>query len=776
MPGRQRWEAPVLVGRPRLAGLLTAVLGKSPGVTGVRASAVTGSVLVHHDPALGAADIGGQLRAVLDDLLRQAGTPSQAPPPPTEPARTREQAGEPAGARKATRSAVRPRMLVAGGAAASLALGGSGLLLGPWVALGAVGAATTLLIRRAWHETSGPRKTPTPRLEPAEAARPVGTPDAPPLLRLARRHRRRIGRAAGLSAAAELAELGVFTSLGALPLLLARGSSPALTALGVTGALPQLGALTAVAALAKLVQAALSYRADLTWRTLGQDVEHELRSEVYPHVERLPLRDLEGERTTRIAGVLSADIPHVGAFLAHGPGELVQLATCFLVMAPAFLLLAPRLAWAAFLPVPVITWLSLRHHSRSGRAHAAVGDRRVRLNSQVINTLEGSATVKSYCTEAEEAARVERLSDACRNATRLTDRETARHIQTVGTCASLSLLATGLLAARDVFRGTLSLSSFNTLLALPSPVLYRLTRIGTTLEQYQHTLAALDRVEHLRNLRAEPDEGGCPLDLGQVEGELVLDGVTFAYPGRPPVLQDTRLRFMSGRTTAIVGATGAGKTTIAKLLMRFQDPVAGRILLDGRDIRELRLQELRRCIGFVAQDAFLFDGTIAENIAYGTPHADHAAIVRAAGTAQASGFIEALPQGYDTVVGERGAALSGGQRQRIALARTILKDPPVVILDEATSAVDNDTEAAIQHALRDFTAGRTTVVIAHRLSTIRHADWIHVMNENGTLAEEGSHQDLLAGDGQYASLWRLQTGTPERDPRDAGRVLVTAPQ
>lgn len=772
MPGRQRWEAPVLVGRPRLAGLLAAVLGKSPGVTGVRASPVTGSVLVHQDPALGAADVGGQLRTVLDDLLRQVGTPSQVTPAQTEPGQTREQVGEPGGARKATRSAVRPGMLVAGGTAASLALGGSGLLLGPWVALGAVGAATTLLIRRAWQETSEPRETPTPP-EPSEAARPAGNADAPPLPRLVRRYRLRMSRAAGLSAATELAELGAFTTLGALPLLLARGSIPALTALGVAGTLPQLGVLTAVAALAKLIQAALSYRADLAWRALGQDVEHELRNEVYPHVERLPLRDLEGERTTRIAGVLSADIPHVGAFLAHGPGELVQLATCFLMMVPAFLLLAPQLAWAAFLPVPVIAWLSLRHHSRSRRAYAALGDRKARLNSQVINTLEGSATVKSYCTEDEEAARVERLSNACREATRRTDRVTARHIQTVGTCAGISLLATGLLAARDVVRGTLSLGSFNTLLALPSPVLYRLTRIGTTLEQYQHTLAALDRVEHLRNLPTEPDEGGCPLDPGRVEGELVLDGVTFAYPGRPPVLQDARLRFMSGRTTAIVGATGAGKTTIAKLLMRFQDPVAGRILLDGQDIRELRLQELRRRIGFVAQDAFLFDGTIAENIAYGTPHADHAAIVRAAGTAQASGFIEALPQGYDTVVGERGAALSGGQRQRIALARTILKDPSVVILDEATSAVDNDTEAAIQHALRNFTVGRTTVVIAHRLSTIRHADWIHVMNENGNLVEEGPHQDLLARDGQYASLWRLQAGAPERDPGDAGRILVT---
>jgi ATP-binding cassette subfamily B protein len=213
----------------------------------------------------------------------------------------------------------------------------------------------------------------------------------------------------------------------------------------------------------------------------------------------------------------------------------------------------------------------------------------------------------------------------------------------------------------------------------------------------------------------------------------------------------------AGATLGIVGATGSGKSTIVKLLLRLYAIQAGRVLLDGVAIDELELQDLRRAIGLVSQEVFLFHGTVAENIAYGSFQASRGAIERAAGLAEAAAFIDALPQGYATVVGERGLRLSGGQRQRIALARAILKDPPVLVLDEATAAVDNETEAAIQRSLDRITASRTTLVIAHRLSTVRHADRIVVM-ERGRLVESGGHDDLLARNGAYAALWRVQTG------------------
>lgn len=243
-----------------------------------------------------------------------------------------------------------------------------------------------------------------------------------------------------------------------------------------------------------------------------------------------------------------------------------------------------------------------------------------------------------------------------------------------------------------------------------------------------------------------------------MRGEIVLDEVTFGYPGRPATLDNLSLTIPAGRVTALVGATGSGKTTIAKLLMRFQDAESGRVLLDGRDVQELRRHDLRHAIGFVAQDPFLFDGSIADNIRYGSFGASDEAVVRAAAMAEAHTFITTLPHGYDTLIGERGAALSGGQRQRIALARAILKDSPVVILDEATSAVDNETEAAIQRTLHSFAADRTMVVIAHRLSTVRHADRIFVLDKGGIVAEQGTHDELLAQHGLYASLWQLQAG------------------
>jgi len=242
-----------------------------------------------------------------------------------------------------------------------------------------------------------------------------------------------------------------------------------------------------------------------------------------------------------------------------------------------------------------------------------------------------------------------------------------------------------------------------------------------------------------------------------IRGDVQFEDITFAYPGRNPTLSHLSIHIPSGKTIGIVGATGSGKSTLVKLLLRFYNIQTGRILIDGIDIRELNLFDLRRCIGWVSQDVFLFHGTVAENIRYGSFDATHEQIIQAAKLAEAHDFIEQLPQDYDTIVGERGQKLSGGQRQRLAIARAILKDPPILILDEATSVVDNETEAAIQKSLAVITKGRTTIAIAHRLSTIRHADCIYVM-ENGQIVEQGTHEELLTLNSRYAGLWAMQSG------------------
>jgi ATP-binding cassette subfamily B protein len=242
-----------------------------------------------------------------------------------------------------------------------------------------------------------------------------------------------------------------------------------------------------------------------------------------------------------------------------------------------------------------------------------------------------------------------------------------------------------------------------------------------------------------------------------VKGEIILKDVYFSYPNRTPVLTNLSLTIPAGKTTAIVGSTGSGKSTLVKLLLRLYEIQSGAILLDGADLRDLNLAALRRCVGLVSQDVFLFHGTVRENIAYGSPGATLAEIEAAAQIAEAQDFIDHLPQGYDTIVGERGQKLSGGQRQRLAIARAILKNPPMLILDEATSAVDNETEAAIVRSLEKITQNRTTIAIAHRLSTIRNADQIYVL-ERGQIVEAGTHEDLLGLEGVYQALWQVQTG------------------
>jgi ATP-binding cassette subfamily B protein len=289
-------------------------------------------------------------------------------------------------------------------------------------------------------------------------------------------------------------------------------------------------------------------------------------------------------------------------------------------------------------------------------------------------------------------------------------------------------------------------------------LLWPLTSLGETLDMYQRAMASCRRIFGL--LLVEPTiKPGAATLAEPVRGAVRFEGVRFSYGdgAAGEVLRGLDLDIAPGETHAIVGSTGAGKSTVVKLLLRLYEPTTGRVTLDGVPLDELTFTSLRGALGFVAQDVYLFQGTVRENLTYGRPDAGEDEIVRAATLAEAHGFITALPQGYDTIVGERGQKLSGGQRQRLTLARAILRDPAVLVLDEATSAVDNETEAAIQRSLERVSEGRTTIVIAHRLSTVRHAHRIHVL-EAGQVIEAGTHEELVEQGGLYAALWRVQTG------------------
>jgi len=302
--------------------------------------------------------------------------------------------------------------------------------------------------------------------------------------------------------------------------------------------------------------------------------------------------------------------------------------------------------------------------------------------------------------------------------------------------------------------------AYSVLVFLTQRLLWPMTGLADVADMYQRSVSSIERAMKLLDTPITIAYEGVHFPAATVQGQVRLEGVQFDYgePGMlPPTLHGITLTLPAGQTTAFVGTTGSGKSTLVKLLLRFYEPQQGRILLDGQPINGLNLQDLRRAIGYVSQDTFLTDGTVAENIAYGVVGASDAAIAQAASAAECTGFIDQLPLGFATRIGERGQKLSGGQRQRLALARAILKNPPILVLDEATSAVDNETEAAIQRSLEVVSRDRTTIVIAHRLSTVRHADCIHLL-EAGRIVESGTHDALLAQGGGYAALWRLQTG------------------
>ena len=309
----------------------------------------------------------------------------------------------------------------------------------------------------------------------------------------------------------------------------------------------------------------------------------------------------------------------------------------------------------------------------------------------------------------------------------------------------------------EVVDGKLAVGNYSVLVFLTQRLLWPLTKLGQTLDLYQRSMASTNRVMKLLDTPLTIHSGTIALPTGTVKGKIELNNVNFAYQEGYPIIKNLSLNIPAGNRIGVVGSTGSGKSTLVKLLLRLYEIDHGEISLDDINIQDIYLGDLRKSIGLVSQDVFLFHGTVKENIAYGNNNASYREIIEAAKIAEAHEFIEQLPQGYDTIVGERGQKLSGGQRQRIAIARAILKDPPILILDEATSAVDNETEAAIARSLEKITAQRTTIAIAHRLSTIRHSDCIYVM-EFGKIVEQGTHEKLLEKQGIYAGLWQVQTG------------------
>ncbi len=587
---------------------------------------------------------------------------------------------------------------------------------------------------------------------------------AHPLVRLwrhAERFRTRIVLATLASVANKTFDLAPPFLIGAaVDIVVQQEESFVSTFLGVVDVRDQLLVLAALTVVIWVLESVFEYAFKVLWRNLAQDVQHDLRVDAYAHVQDLELAWFEDRSTGGLMSVLNDDVNQLERFLDVGANDILQVLTTVVLVGGAFFVLMGNLAWWAFAPIPAILWGSFRFQRTLEPRYAEVRERVGLLNSTLSNNLSGIATIKAFTAEQREVDRVAAESTDYADANRGAIRLSSAFVPLIRMAILAGFTGILVLGGFRALDGGLDVGIYSVMVFISQRLLWPLTRLGETFDQYQRGMASTRRILDLLETPAGITQGPTVLPT-PVAGEVRFDGVRFAYDTGDEVLTGLDLHVPAGETHAIVGATGAGKSTVVKLLLRLYDPTAGAVTLDGHDLRELTFDSLRGAMGLVSQDVFLFHGTVRDNLAYGRPDATDEEVRRAAELAEAHEFIAALPFGYDTVVGERGQKLSGGQRQRVSIARAILADPAILVLDEATSAVDNETEAAIQRSLDRVARDRTTIAIAHRLSTVRNADRIHVL-ERGRVVEAGTHDELLAAGGLYAALWRVQTGEAVR--------------
>ena len=538
-----------------------------------------------------------------------------------------------------------------------------------------------------------------------------------------------------------------------------------LGSLGITNLTAQLVVLGFATLIVWILESLFEYIQRIHWRNLAQSMQHDLRLDTWHHVQHLEMAYFEDESTGGLMAVLNDDINQLERFLDVGANDVVQMLTTVIAIGGIFFVIAPSVAWMAAVPIPVIIWGSLKFQKLLHPRYRAVREQVSMINHQLANSLSGIATIKSFTAEDYEVESLRAESNEYLERNRHAIRLSSAFTPLIRMAIVSGFIAIIIAGGQLVFDGLLAVGAYSVLVFMTQRLLWPLTRLGETFDLYQRAMASAIRILHLLGIERQINDGKVSLPLAAVKGAMRLEDVQFAYSDGREVIKNLSFDIPDGDTVAIVGATGAGKSTVIKLLLRYYDVTGGRIRLDGADLRDLKLEDIRGAIGLVSQDVFLFHDTVRQNIAYGSFDASDDAIIAAAKIAEAHEFIMELPQGYDTIVGERGQKLSGGQRQRLSIARAVLKDPPILILDEATSSVDNETEAAIQRSLERIVVGRTTIVIAHRLSTVRSADMIYVL-QNGWLKEQGTHEVLVHLNGLYAALWRVQTG--ERTLLEAG--------
>ena len=489
---------------------------------------------------------------------------------------------------------------------------------------------------------------------------------------------------------------------------------------------------------------------------MGAKIEHDMRNEIFGHYQKLSFAFFDNQKVGHLLSRITSDLFDITELLHHGPEDVVISAIKLL---GAFIILLMINAKLAFVAIGFVVIMLLYAVAMNGRMRGAFRENRARIadiNSQIEDSLSGIRVVKSFSNEATEMDKFEEGNSRFVASKKKSYRYMGTYNSGMGVFSTLITVGSLLMGAWLMMKGELSTADLVTFLLYINNFTEPVKKLVNFTEQFQNGYSGYERFLEIMSIAPDIKDKEDAKSLDRVQGEIQFEDVSFHYSeNKENVLSHVNLDVKPGEYVALVGSSGAGKTTLCSLIPRFYDVTGGAVRLDGIDIRDVELKDLRRQIGIVQQDVYLFAGTILENIRYGKPEATDEEVVNAAMAANAHEFIMSLPEGYNTDIGQRGVKLSGGQKQRLSIARVFLKNPPVLIFDEATSALDNESEKIVQHSLELLAKDRTTFVIAHRLSTIRNAERILVLTEDG-IAEEGTHESLLAQGGIYAGLYNMQ--------------------
>lgn len=512
----------------------------------------------------------------------------------------------------------------------------------------------------------------------------------------------------------------------------------------------------AVILLSYIVKALLTFVSKYKAHVAAWNFVGDMMLDVYNKLQSLSMRFFGDKQTGEIMSRVINDSRNMETLIAHALPDLLSNILIVILVAIMIFLINPILAAISLIPIPLILFVTMKF---SGKVHALFKRNQevlAEVNGKVQDNISGIREIQSFGREAEEYMS---MKEYCKRYSFANVRAnfvasiffpTIEFLTSVGSVLVMGI--GGTLALKDVLSVSDVVGFFMYLSLFYSPI----AALSRIIEDMQNAFAGGHRVLSILDMESEIKDSENAEDIGRANGEMEFDHVSFYYNENEPVLKDISFKIDAGKMVAFVGATGVGKSTIVSLMERFYDPVSGTVRLDGKDIKDITVKSLRENISMVLQDVFLFNGSIYDNIAYGNPSANREDVIKAAETARVSDFVCKMPDGYDTIIGERGVRLSGGQKQRIAIARAVLKNSPILILDEATSAVDNETEALIQQAIDELSKSRTVIVIAHRLSTVMKADNIIVL-ENGRIAEQGTHNELLKLGGIYAKLCNVNS-------------------